>query len=247
MSQQQHLPILVSLEGNIGAGKSTLLDELERRLTFEQATHEQNGGQWLFLKEPVHIWNTIQSPDGETLLSKFYADPAKYAFAFQIMAFTTRFSELQRMIRSMPADCPGIICERSLDADKHIFAKMLHADGLIEDVLYDVYSRYFTQYQNVDGIDLSLKGVVYVDADPTICFDRIKQRSRDGEAGIALDYLEKCRDYHEKWLTSGPSSGPSILHLNTNTVATFDPLDPNDVGNQWTSQIIDFLNNLRKT
>ena len=283
MTQEQckQLPIIVSLEGNIGAGKSTLLEQLEQRMNNtnmietdlekgpeKENTHGQKWGKWLFLKEPVHIWNTIKSADGETLLSKFYADPAKYAFAFQIMAFTTRFSELRRMLRDIPADCPGIICERSLDADKHIFAKMLHADGLIEDVLYDVYSRYFAEYVSVSSNEISLKGVVYMDADPATCFDRIKQRSRDGEGGIALDYLEKCRDYHEAWLSEASlseaslseaslseaslseaslSKGPSVLHLKTNMVATFDPLDPNDAGNQWLVQITDFLENLRKT
>ncbi len=244
---QQRQPIIVSLEGNIGAGKSTLLEELERRIDNMKTDTEHKRGKWLFLKEPVHIWNTIKSADGETLLSKFYADPAKYAFAFQIMAFTTRFSELRRMLCDIPADCPGIICERSLDADKHIFAKMLHTDGLIEDVLYDVYSRYFAEYVAISSNEISLKGVVYVDADPTTCFERILKRSRDGEVGgITLDYLEKCRDYHESWLNEPNTYGPSVLHLNTNRAATFDPLDPNDAGNQWLIEIIEFLEDLRK-
>jgi deoxyadenosine/deoxycytidine kinase len=237
-------PVIISLEGNIGAGKSTLLDALEQRLTAATTpANSQRSGRWLFLKEPVHIWNTIQSADGETLLSKFYADPAKYAFAFQIMAFTTRLSELQRLLRDMPADCPGIICERSLDADKHIFAKMLHADGLIEDVLFDVYSRYFAQYQNIGEIDLSLKGVIYVDADPSVCFDRIVKRSRDGEVGgISLAYLEKCRDYHETWLQN-TSHGMSLLRVDTNSDASFDGSNGNDPANKWLDQITLFLEN----
>lgn len=49
-------PIVLSLEGNIGAGKSTILNALEK--------HLGNKSGWLFLKEPVHIWETIQDKDG---------------------------------------------------------------------------------------------------------------------------------------------------------------------------------------
>ena len=275
MSQQQK-PIIVSLEGNIGAGKSTLLEELEKHLERGEFREKSGQGKWLFLKEPVHLWNEIKSADGETLLSKFYADPAKYAFAFQIMAFTTRLSELRRLLREMPADCLGIICERSLDADKHIFAKMLHADGLIEDVLYTVYEKYFAEYLSISGSSILLKGVIYVDAEPAICLDRVRQRSRNGEGGISLEYLEKCRDYHERWLNGVEPNGvepngvepngvepngvepngvepktntvakPAILHLHTNPVASFDPSEPNDAGNKWLLEIRYFLETLQK-
>ena len=109
-------PIVLSLEGNIGAGKSTILNALERQLGKDSG--------WLFLKEPVHIWETIQDKDGKSILCKFYENPSKYAFSFQVMAFITRYQELKRMLKENP-DCKGIICERSLEADKNIFAKIV--------------------------------------------------------------------------------------------------------------------------
>ena len=123
---------LISLEGNIGAGKSTLLEHLEKHF----ATNEE----YVFLREPVHLWEHIRDKNGNTMLSKFYSDPVKYAFSFQIMAYTTRLHELKRIVRENPK-CKVIICERSLEADKHIFAKMLHDDGLIESVNYQIYNR----------------------------------------------------------------------------------------------------------
>ena len=77
-------------------------------------------------------------------------------FLFQIMAYTTRLHELKRIMRENP-HCKGIICERSLEADKHIFAKMLHADGLIDGVMYEIYERYFSEYEGnftLDGMIL---------------------------------------------------------------------------------------------
>ena len=193
-------PIIISLEGNIGAGKSTFLDNLESHLG------KQSG--WVFLREPVHIWDQIRDQNGETILSKFYANPDKYAFSFQIMAYTTRLHELKRVLKENPG-CIGVICERSLDADKHIFAKMLHADGLIDDVMYDIYERYFSEYEG----DLTLNGMIYVEAEPEVCFQRVAKRSRDGESNIALDYLQKCHEYHCKWIQNTETQ---VLTLNVN-------------------------------
>ena len=193
-------PIIISLEGNIGAGKSTFLENLESHLG------KQSG--WIFLREPVHIWDQICDQNGETILSKFYANPDKYAFSFQIMAYTTRLHELKRVLKENP-DCIGVICERSLDADKHIFAKMLHADGLIDDVMYDIYERYFSEYEG----DLTLNGMIYVEAEPEVCFQRVAKRSRDGESNIALDYLQKCHEYHCKWIQHTETK---VLTLNVN-------------------------------
>jgi deoxyadenosine/deoxycytidine kinase len=193
-------PIIVSLEGNIGAGKSTFLENLESHLG------KQSG--WIFLREPVHIWDTIRDQKGETILSKFYANPDKYAFAFQIMAYTTRLHELKRILKENP-HCVGVICERSLDADKHIFAKMLHADGLIDDVMYDIYERYFSEYEG----DFTLNGMIYVEAEPEVCYQRVAKRSRDGESNIELEYLQKCHEYHGRWIQR---TDTKVLKLDVN-------------------------------
>lgn len=235
-------PLLISLEGNIGAGKSTLLEKLAIRLGENNVKEgsEQGSKEWVFLREPVHIWDQIRDASGATILSKFYGDPHRYAFAFQIMAYTTRLHELRRLLKENP-QCRGIICERSLEADKHIFAKMLHDDGTMDDVMYQIYERFFGEYENVYKVN----AVIYVDADAPICHERITQRSREGESKIAIDYLEKCRQYHETWLMSSNATSSNIpahlLHLNTNSVATFDLTDPEDVGNQWLNQIVEFL------
>jgi deoxyadenosine/deoxycytidine kinase len=220
-------PILVSLEGNIGAGKSTLLEHLESHLG-------KNSG-WLFLKEPVHIWEQIRDENGNTILAKFYENPSRYAFAFQIMAYTTRLHELKRIMREHPG-CKGIICERSLEADKHIFAKMLHADGLIDGVMYEIYERYFSEYEG----DFTLDGMIYVDAQPEVCFQRVEKRSRSGENGIALDYLKKCHEYHSAWLDN---TAAKILRLDVNADVNVNESNANadEQMRIWLNQTVRFL------
>jgi deoxyadenosine/deoxycytidine kinase len=187
-------PIIVSLEGNIGAGKSSILAALETTLCVSPIP----GQTWVFLKEPLHLWEQIKDADGNTMLSKFYSNPAKYSFAFQIMAFTTRLKMLRQIIRDHPG-ITGIVCERSLDADQQIFAKMLHDDGLMEDVEYEIYRQYFDLYDSEFHVD----GIIYLDTNPDTCYRRVSMRSREGEAGISLEYLRKCGEYHDLWLRSG--------------------------------------------
>jgi len=203
-----HNPVIISLEGNIGAGKSTFLECFEK--------HLGKDSKWMFLKEPVHIWETIKDNNGKTVLANFYEDPNKYAFAFQVMAYTTRYQELKRIIKEHP-NCEGIICERSLDADKHIFAKMLHGDGLMDDIMYNIYERYFSEYEG----NFKLDGIIHIDALPETCFERVEKRSRSGENKIELSYLQKCQEFHDEWLAN--TNTPVLkLDVNENIVNNFE-------------------------
>jgi deoxyadenosine/deoxycytidine kinase len=219
--------IIISLEGNIGAGKSTLLSALEKKYAGSKEIR--------FLKEPVDEWASIKDERGATILSKFYADPKTYAFSFQIMAYATRLRALRQLVEANP-DCKIIICERSLDADKHIFAKMLRDDGTIESVMYQIYDKYFELYESA----FQLNAVVYVNTDAEICFQRISKRAREGESTIPLEYLKNCQSYHEKWLLS---TNLQVLHLNTNAEATFDLSVNEDPGVKWLDQIDAFIMN----
>jgi deoxyadenosine/deoxycytidine kinase len=231
-------PVIISIEGNIGAGKTTIVQELNK---------EFNGAKnIIFVKEPVDIWETITDNDGQTILQKFYAEPSKYAFQFQVMALTTRLSLIRETIKNNP-DCEILICERSVDADKEIFAKMLHDDGLITDLDYKIYSLMSTEHAK----DFTVAGHIYINADADICFNRIHKRSRNGEGGIELSYLEKCKKYHDEWLNkyegwnyNNNTISTKVLNLLTNQDASYDKTNMNDPGTQWISQIKDFIQNM---
>ena len=230
-SFQLNKPILISIEGNIGSGKTTIIEQMQKRI---------NNNKILFLREPVDLWESIKDNEGEGILVKFYKDPAKYAFPFQVMAYATRLSMIRNMIKNNP-ECQIIICERSLDADKNIFAKMLYKDGLIDEVCFQIYNKFYTEYSD----DFNLKGIIYIDADPDICFERIKKRARNGEGNIELNYLEKCKKFHKKWLEDGNDLGiTKVLHIKTNEEATYNENDNNDYGNKWISIIEEFIKNL---
>jgi deoxyguanosine kinase len=184
-------PILLSIEGNIGAGKSTLLKSIPDY-------------PWLIkVQEPVDLWSHIADAGGETILAKFYKDPAKYAFAFQILAYSTRLSIIRNVIKENPG-AKVILCERSLETDRYVFAKMLYDDGKIDDVSYQIYQNLF----DTNPLEIPLGGVLHLDIDAEICDSRIKKRARDGEDGIPLEYLKSCERYHRDWLLSSDVSYP---------------------------------------
>ena len=183
---------IVSIEGNIGSGKSTLLENLRE--------HYANDNRVVFLKEPVDDWEKIKDKHGKTMLTKFYTDQEKYSFAFQMMAYISRLKILRDVVKTILADTSNrqyiIITERSLYTDKYVFAKMLHTQGKIEDVCYQIYLTWFDEFAK----DFPINYSVYVNTEPFNCYDRIHKRSRVGEEVIPLSYLQECHTYHEEFL-----------------------------------------------
>lgn len=210
---------IISIEGNIGSGKSTLLTYLAQDLT--------NNPNIVFLKEPVDEWAEIKDADGKTMLEKFYGDQEKYGFPFQMMAYISRLSSFKDALTINP-DATVFITERSLNTDKCVFAKMLFNQGKIEDVNYQIYTKWFNTFSKEFEID----AYIYVKATPEICHERIIKRSRTGEDIIPIKYLSECHDYHENMMKEVNSECKQI-HLNGN-VDIFD--NPEEL-NLWISNI----------
>lgn len=225
-------PTIISIEGNIGAGKSTILEQLEKYVNSKNGINNKI----MFLKEPVDIWEAIKDDEtGENILQKFYSDPHKYAFSFQVMAYATRLRLIRKAVRENP-ECDIIICERSLEADKQIFAQMLSDDGVIGNVEYKIYKQFCTEFSDEFG----LSGVIYIDADAEVCSRRINKRSREGEDAIPLDYLQKCKDYHDQWLIYRPIDF-KLLRIDTNQDVEYNLTNTKDFGAQWLFLINEFI------
>lgn len=228
MEEQPQLPQLpqepqiqiISIEGNIGAGKSTILEHLKE-------TYEKNS-LVAFVDEPVEIWGTIRDNTGEDILTKFYKNPTQYAFSFQVMAFATRVHKLREALTEKP-NAKILICERSLEADSNIFAQMLYDDGHMESIEHTIYKRYYDIYKN----DFKHSGIVFVNATPEKCFERIQKRNRNGENNIAFDYIQKCNKYHVKWL--GGNIDQKLLTIDSNIEKTETIL------NEWKDNIKGFM------
>jgi deoxyadenosine/deoxycytidine kinase len=187
--------LIISIEGNIGSGKSSFLSHLKERFGQNENI--------VFIKEPVDEWESIVDEEGKSMLQKFYEDPKRYSFSFQMMAYISRLSIMLKAIQTNPK---YIITERCLLTDKFIFAKMLFDEGKIEKVEYDIYNKWFNEFSKT----LTINEIVYIKSDPKICIDRIKKRGRNGEDSISLDYISKCHQYHEFYIQEIQKTLPSI-------------------------------------
>lgn len=216
-------PIILSIEGNIGAGKTTLLRHLKSAFSNQNVDNIV-----VFMEEPVDLWESVRDAEtGETILSKFYRDKEKYAFAFQIMAYTSRLEAFKRTISENP-DCKVIVCERSLEADRHIFAKMLRDEGAIDSVSYQVYEMLFKNTSWEFEVDLA----VYLDADPAKCIERIERRAREGESTIPIEYLVQCKEYYDTWMQHMcEHTEKTVVHIDANVDTKYDTKE--DIGAQW--------------
>ena len=162
---------ILSIEGNIGSGKSTMLKHLKTNLVTDDEF------KIVFVDEPVSSWENIKDSDGKNMIEKFYENQSKYAFAFQIMAFTTRLIYLKKAIDNAIKNNDNkkiiIITERSLHTDCYVFAELLKKQGNIEDVCFQIYIQMFNEF----SLNYIINTIIYVDTTPEICHDRIKQRS----------------------------------------------------------------------
>ena len=205
--------IIVSFDGNIGSGKSTTGEKYEHYIkesyAASAAASAESGvtgithlfpsihsiDEICFLDEPVNQWSNIRDNNGVDILTNLYKDTKKHAFKFQMMAYISRLALLRNAIKNPKIKL--IITERSVETDRNVFAKMLYDTGDIAQDEYKIYTLWFDEFLQ----DVQLSGIVYVDASPDVCVDRIKQRARPGET-IHAEYIQRCHDYHETWINT---------------------------------------------
>jgi deoxyadenosine/deoxycytidine kinase len=198
----------------------------------------------LFLREPVDEWEKIKDTHGVTMLQKFYENQEKYSFAFQMMAYISRLKLMRQLIAKITTTTTTttpskyiIITERSLHTDKYVFAKMLYDQGKIEDICYQIYLNWFSEFAK----DYPVSCNVYVNTLPTKCHERIHQRSRTGEDIIPLEYLQECHNYHEAFLNDTPEINNKKIVLDGNVNVYENAVVLND----WLEQINAFINELK--
>jgi deoxyadenosine/deoxycytidine kinase len=197
---------IIVVQGNIGSGKSTFVEKLKSRYSGRKDI--------CFLQEPVNEWLTVKDKQGVNILENYYKDQTKYAFMFQMMAYISRLAMLKRAIESNLYEY--IITERCLNTDRNVFCKMLYDDGLIEDIGYQIYNKWFDEFNNFNTVDYVH---VYLKTDPIVSKKRVDKRARVEET-IPLEYLTKCHEYHDKWLLT---TDQKVVLLDSNQDTDINP------------------------
>ena len=129
-----------------------------------------------------------------------------------MMAYISRLTLLRHAIKENPDAI--IITERCLCTDKNVFAMMLYDSGLMNDIEYSIYNKWFDEFNK----DVCLSGIIYLKTDPRVAKQRVEKRQREGET-IPLAYLEQCNRYHDEWIQSidAEDTKTQIIDVNQET------------------------------
>ncbi len=164
----------IVIAGNIGAGKTSLAERLGERMG------------WITGFESV-----MDNP----YLADFYADMRQWSFHLQVF-FLGHRAQQHLALANHPQSA---IADRSIYEDAHIFARVLHSLGNLNERDYAAYRHvYDLVVANLPRPDL----LIYLSASAPILIKRIRSRARPIEAGITPEYLSLLESYYEEWLDS---------------------------------------------
>ena len=200
------MTITISIEGNIGVGKSSFIDILKKNFDCE------------VVPEPVQMWLNIKDTNNKNILQTFYDDITRWGYTFQNVACITRMMSIEETIRNTNKEF--VFLDRSLGTDKNVFELMLYNNGNINSLEHNIYNLWIDFYTKYVRKNVMNK-IIYLQASPEVCKERIKLRGRQEEANIDINYLVNLHNYHENWLNND-SDNVLILDCNTDFINDID-------------------------
>jgi thymidine kinase len=178
MKKKSKKHFTVTVEGNIGSGKSTFLQYFKKSEKVE------------VLFEPVDMWKSVR---GNNTLDLMYKDAKRWSLTFQSYVQLTML-----MNHTKKHTSPVKLLERSLFSAQYCFVENLYRQGGMPDVDYAVITEWFEWIKQ--NVDINVDLIVYLQASPEACLERIKVRNREEESSVPLEYLESLHELHEDWL-----------------------------------------------
>jgi deoxyadenosine/deoxycytidine kinase len=161
---------IVWVEGPIAAGKTTLSKQIAEALNLRP------------LFEPV---------ESNPYLELFYKDPKSCAFAMQIHLLHCRYAmqQIAAFEATMNGGYSGAVLDRGMPGDR-VFARLHREAGNITELEWQTYER---AYNTMVCTLIPPSVIVYLDVEPEVALERVKNRKRGAESGMSLDYLRDLR------------------------------------------------------
>lgn len=195
----------IGVEGNIGSGKSETCNMLAR-------VRQAHDGPTLVLFEPL-------KGRFRGLLGRYYRDPKRWGFTFQMHALQARFRQ-HTLAAELAANGIDVVQDRTIYADG-CFGMTVREDNNMDEEEWGIYSDTFgCMKRNLRYPDI----IVYLRTEPQVCLDRMRRRARSEEAGVPLDYLRRIHDKHEM-LADAMSCYTRVLRVDWNEYGDIESLN----------------------
>ena len=181
----------MGVAGNIGVGKTTFTE---------------------IIGNYFNLFQYYESVSDNPYLKDFYVDMKKWSFNLQIYFLSHRF---QSQIDGIKND--NIIIDRTIYEDREIFARNLYDLNVMSKRDWDTYSNLFNNMTRfLDKPDL----LVYLRASTDTLVSRIKNRNRDFEKDLSIEYLHRLNILYDKWISS--VSDIEIVTIDTDNFNIFN-------------------------
>lgn len=165
---------IIILQGNISCGKSTMLKNIDETL-------------YNVIDEDMESFTKLENFNP---LKLFYTKEIS-PFIFSVYIYTIYMD----IIMSKLSDTKiNIICRSPIDAFK-VFNKISNDISEIENLISDKLLNIFLDSLKNDNVK-----IIYLEASSEICFKRLRERNREEESSVSLEYLEKLNNAYNKSL-----------------------------------------------
>ena len=161
----------VGIAGNIGVGKTTFTEVIAKKYNWDE-----------------YYESVIDNP----YLSDFYRDMKRWSFNLQIYFLQHRFAGQLEISNKNK----GVIQDRTIYEDVQIFAKNLYEMGHMSKRDWDTYQNLFknmVQFLEPPNV------IIYLKASTDTLISRIKNRNRDFEKNIDVEYLHQLNSCYNNW------------------------------------------------
>jgi deoxyadenosine/deoxycytidine kinase len=141
--------------------------------------------------EPLQKW--------DKLLSLFYQNPNKWAFPFNLEVIHS-FCQWKHI------DYPVLI-ERSPVSCREVFTQLNYESGHMHDLELEVFDKVYKELSWEPDV------LLYIRTDPSVCVQRMKERARECEKEVSIDYINEI---HKKYETMIQNAGFKVHIIDGN-------------------------------
>ncbi|OGT08187.1 MAG: hypothetical protein A2X78_02720 [Gammaproteobacteria bacterium GWE2_37_16] len=202
---------MIIIDGQIGVGKTTLGKTLEDNLG-------------------IPLYRELSNSDTITILDNFYNDKKRWSFTSQVHFLVHRF----QMIKQIQKQGEGIL-DRSIFGDS-IFAEVLYEEQFMTKEEFNTYDALLRGMLELVAPPTLL---IYLDCNADTAMQRIKERNRECEKIISVDYLEKINTKYLKWYEHYNYSPK--LFIDTNNLNIYTEKDKNYLINLIKQHVADYV------